>query len=223
MCAGLFLITGNKSETHTPPASASHKCSTDKFPSDFLGLYLLSYGGLGESHILVHLVRFLRLRPSRTNTSVSLDNFEQGLPSGLDDRTRGVVEHSELQSKRSNPNARRQLRDLKETAPSPPNHGVNEFLTCPRQAAIVGQDTGCCVYNSTRAEGPMPTRKGSTDTLTPSALYARRCFPNGVCVRERVQICVLRWRPAVTVAVSGLASCTIGQLVYDCCCVSVLC
>ena len=52
-----------------------------------------------------------------------------GLPSGPD-RTRGVVEHSELQPKRSNPNARRQLGVRKEAAPSPPNHGGDGFLTC---------------------------------------------------------------------------------------------
>ena len=46
---------------------------------------------------------------------------------------------TELQSKRSNPNARRQLGDLMEDAPSPPNHGGDEFLSCPRQAAIRGQ------------------------------------------------------------------------------------
>jgi hypothetical protein len=54
--------------------------------------------------------------------------------------------------------------------------------------------------------GALPTRKGSTDGLNPSALYARRCFPNGVCVREGVQIWVLRWRPAVLIPVSELAS-----------------
>ena len=42
-------------------------------------------------------------------------------------------------------------------------------------------------------------RKGSTAGLTPSALYVRRCFPNGVCVREGVHtlISVLRWHPVV--------------------------
>ncbi len=47
---------------------------------------------------------------------------------------------TELQSKRSNPNAQWQLGVLKEAAPSPPNHGGDGFLTCPRQAAIPGQD-----------------------------------------------------------------------------------
>jgi hypothetical protein len=37
----------------------------------------------------------------------------------------GVVEHSEIQSKRSNPNARGQLGDLMEAAPSPP-----ELVSC---------------------------------------------------------------------------------------------
>jgi hypothetical protein len=49
---------------------------------------------------------------------------------------------TELQSKRSNPNTRRQLGDLMEAAPSPPNHRGDEFLTYPRQAAIRGQDWG---------------------------------------------------------------------------------
>ena len=49
---------------------------------------------------------------------------------------------TKLQSKRSNPNARRQLGDLMEADPSPPNHRVNKFLTYPRQAAIRGQDWG---------------------------------------------------------------------------------
>jgi hypothetical protein len=88
----------------------------------------------GPKH-LVHLVRYLWA--ARPTASVSLD--KQGLPSGLD-RTRGVVEHSELQSKRSNPNARRQLGDLMEDAPSPPNLGafgafgaVTATLTNPRR------------------------------------------------------------------------------------------
>ena len=82
---------------------------------------------------LVHLVLFLY--PARTNTSSSLD--KQGLPSGPD-RTRGVVEHSKLQSKKSNPIARRQVGVRKEDAPSPPNHRDDEFLTCPRQVASSG-------------------------------------------------------------------------------------
>jgi len=57
-----------------------------------------------------------------------------GLPSGLE-RTRGVVEHSELQSKRSNPNARRRLRDLKEGVPYPPNHRGASFSSTPGKAA----------------------------------------------------------------------------------------
>ena len=75
--------------------------------------------------------------PTRTNTSSSLD--KQGLPSGPD-RTREVVEHRdfELQSKRSNPNARRQLGVRKEDTPSPPNHRVDEFLTYPRQVTSSG-------------------------------------------------------------------------------------
>ena len=51
---------------------------------------------------------------AQTNASSSLD--KQGLPSGPE-RTRGVVENSELQSKCGNPNARRQLGGLKEAAP----------------------------------------------------------------------------------------------------------
>jgi hypothetical protein len=46
-----------------------------------------------DTRYLVHLVQLIC--PARTNTSSSLD--KQGLPSGLD-RTREVVEHSELQS-----------------------------------------------------------------------------------------------------------------------------
>ena len=45
-----------------------------------------------------------------------------------------------------------------------------------------------------------PTRKGSADCqcLTPSALYARRCFPNGGCVRGKEcrsvsDVCVLQY------------------------------
>ena len=64
-----------------------------------------------------------------------------------------------------------------------------------RQLLLDTEDTGCCVYDGT--QGALPTRKGSTSGLTPSALYARRCFPNGVCEREGVQICFLSWRPVV--------------------------
>ena len=73
-----------------------------------------SISGVNEfwSFHVVHLVRFLW--PARTNASASLD--KQGLPSGPE-RTRGAVERSELQSKRGNPNARRQLGGLKEAAP----------------------------------------------------------------------------------------------------------
>jgi hypothetical protein len=51
-----------------------------------------------------------------------------------------VVEHSELQSKRSNPNTRRQLRDLKEAAPYPPTRGATllfPFFFSKQLAALV--------------------------------------------------------------------------------------
>ena len=121
------------------------------------------------------------------------------------DRTRGVVEHSELQSKKSNPNARRRLGVRKEAAPSPPNHGGDEFLTCPRQVTSSGQDWGL-VFRVV-PEGPQcPTRKDSTDGLTPSSLYAKRCFPNGAFVREGVPNVCLALVSCSTVAVSDSTS-----------------
>jgi hypothetical protein len=65
-------------------------------------------------------------------------------------RARGLslVEHSKLQSKRSNPNARWQLGVRKEAAPSPPNHGGDEFLTCPRHLTIVRAHRGCLVSSN---------------------------------------------------------------------------
>ena len=68
-----------------------------------------------------------------------------------------MVEHSKLQSKRSNPNARWQLGVLsqltEEADPSPPNHGGDGVLTCPRQVTIAaGQDWGSAL--AVVPEGP---------------------------------------------------------------------
>jgi hypothetical protein len=83
---------------------------------------------------------FGEFNATRTNQRKQLPGLDkQGLPLGPD-RTRGVVEHSKLQSKRSNPNARWLLGVRKEATHSPPNHGGDEFLTCPRQVTIAGQD-----------------------------------------------------------------------------------
>jgi hypothetical protein len=76
------------------------------------------------------------------------------------DRTRGVVEHSKLQSKRSNPNVRQQLGVLKEAVPSPPNHRGDRdgFLTCPRQVTIAGQDWASAL--AVVPEGPCQRLRG---------------------------------------------------------------
>jgi hypothetical protein len=58
------------------------------------------------------------LQPSRALANISLDKWSYLAGPEL---TEGVVEHSEVQSLRGNPNARQQLRDLKEGAPYPPN------------------------------------------------------------------------------------------------------
>jgi hypothetical protein len=106
----------------------------------------------------VHLVRLIY--PARTNASSSLwciwccifgpiePPQVSPLPSRVSHRPTVWIEPGEwlsttkLQSKRSDPNARLQLGDLKEAVPSPPNHRHDEFLTGPRQAPIRGQDWG---------------------------------------------------------------------------------
>ena len=64
--------------------------------------------------------------------------------------TEGVVEHSEVQSMRGNPNARRQLRDLKEADPYPPNHTGASFCTYPRESRLNWTGSGICAYGGTR-------------------------------------------------------------------------
>jgi hypothetical protein len=85
--------------------------------------------------------------PTQAAPSVSkLTNRVTSLPLGLD-RTRGVVEHSKLQSRRSNPNARRQLGVLTEgshpltSKPGTESTG-GSHLPQARQVTIVGQDWG---------------------------------------------------------------------------------
>ena len=81
---------------------------------------------LGGCPLLVHLVRLIW--PARATTSSSIVQH-------LWVSHRAWIEPgewlstTELQSKRSNPNARRQMGVRKEAAPSPPNHGGDEFLT----------------------------------------------------------------------------------------------
>ena len=65
---------------------------------------------------------------------------------------------TELQSKRSNPNARQQLGVRKEADPSPPNHGGTEFLTYPRQ--VTSSRLDWVVVLRVVPQGPQcPTRK----------------------------------------------------------------
>jgi len=94
---------------------------------------------------------------------------------------------TKLQSKRSNPNARRQLGVRKEATPLPPNHGGDEFLTEVRQVTSSGQDwasvlrglsgdkeplhgnsyTGVQCYNQTKVE-PQPVSKSYIHTQHPA-------------------------------------------------------
>ena len=119
-------------------------------------------------------------QPARTSASASLD--KQGLPSGPE-RTRGAVEHSELFQGGATPThggscgiPRRVL----------PNHQTTEatgFSPAPGRQPLLDRigDLRLGGYPG----GPYPKRKGSTDGLTPSALYARRCFFNRVRVRGK--------------------------------------
>jgi hypothetical protein len=109
-----------------PPISPSHKRHTHTHTHTHTHMYTYTHT---HKHTHKHI---------HTHTQSHTDEHIQVC------RTRGVVEHyrAELQSKRSNPNARWQLGVRKEAAPSPPNHGVDEFLTYTRQVTSSGQDWG---------------------------------------------------------------------------------
>jgi hypothetical protein len=82
-----------------------------------------------------------------------------------------VVEHSELQSKRSNPNTRWQLGDLPEASPILLKPRRRQFLHLPQVDSYCWTGSGICAYGGT--QGALPTPKGP---------YApkRYCFPNRV-------------------------------------------
>ena len=71
--------------------------------------------------------------------------------------------------------------DSKEAAPSPPNHGGDEFLTCPRQAAIVGQDWASAL--AVVSEGPCLCGK-AVMIASPPQLCMREGVSLTECVRE---------------------------------------
>ena len=103
----------------------------------------------------MHLVLYFQL--SRALANISLDKWSYLAGPEL---TEGVVEHSEVQSMRGNPNARRQLRDLKEGAPYPPNHRGASSTSHPPQ-------------------GKQPTRDSIRD------LRLRGALPGSPCQRLR--------------------------------------
>ena len=76
----------------------------------------------------------LTLTSPRRPGGISLDRWS--LLAGPE-LTEGVVEHyrGSIRALRDNPNARRRLRDLKEGAPYPPNHGGASFSSTPGKAA----------------------------------------------------------------------------------------
>ena len=76
-----------------------------------------------------------------------------------------MVEHSKLQSKRSNPNARRQVGVRKEAAPLPPNHGGDEFLTYARQVTSSGQNWGLAFRGLPRDKEPLRGKAVLTTSL----------------------------------------------------------
>jgi hypothetical protein len=121
--------------------------------------------------------------PARTSASVSLD--KQGLPSGPE-KSRGAVEHSELQSKRSNPNTRWQLGVSRRPLPNLQATEATGFSPAPGRQPLLDRIGYLRLGGYPGAL--TPTRNNST--ASPPQLctrYARRCFPNGVCVSHCVQ------------------------------------
>ena len=99
-------------------------------------------------------------------------------------RTEGVVEHSELFQKG----------ELQRAAAAEGSQGGCSLLSKPRKDAGFSPAPGRQPLLDRIGHLRLgwypggqqcPTRQGSTDGLTPSALYARRCFPNGVRVRGK--------------------------------------